>query len=127
MVVRLLVLSVKLRVFFLNVTCIGEQDPAQINGCRRRVDRATKASLYQARNPSAVVEMRMRQHTPVDFGRRDRKVLPVPLAPLFLPLKQAAVDEDLQTTLASAVAWNADEMFRASDGPGGAEKLDVCQ
>ena len=95
---RLLGLVVEARVFFLQVPGVGQHNAAQIDGRRRRIDRAAKAFFHQAWNPAAVVEMGVSEET-ASISAPDRRVLPVALAPLFGSLKQAAVDQNLKAAL----------------------------
>src|SRR4051794_13188654 len=83
------------RVFFLKVARILEHDRAQINGRGGGINRAVEPLLHQPRDVAAMVEVRVRQDDGFNLIRRNGRGLPVTLAPLFLPLKEAAVDEDL--------------------------------
>src|SRR5579864_4943315 len=117
---------VEARVFFLQVAGVGKNDAAQINCWRRGVNRPAEAFFHQPGNPSAVIKMGMRQDDRIDFFRRNRSVMPVPLPPIFLSLEQSAIDEDLQSTAARRIS-GIDQMLRSSHGAGGAKKLDVSQ
>ncbi len=81
----------KLGIFFLEVSRIRQNNAAQIDRRRSRINRAHEALLYQARNPATVVEVGVRQDQTFDVFRRDRQVLPVPLAPFLLALEKTAV------------------------------------
>jgi len=90
--VRLVVVS---RIFFLKMTRILQHDRAQINGCRRGVDRAIESLLHETRDVAAMIEMRMSEDDGFDLVGRNGRGLPVALTPLFLSLEQTTVDEDL--------------------------------
>src|SRR5207302_6027254 len=72
----------------------------------------------QARDPSAVVKVRMRQDDRINLLCRDGRVLPVALAPFFLALKKSAVDQDLQVA-------RVDKVLGAGDRARRAEELDI--
>src|SRR5208337_3234424 len=112
-------------IFFLEVSGIGEQNAAQINGCRRRVDRAVKALLHQPRDPATVIDVRMGQDDGVDRGRWHRKVLPIALAPFLLALEQPTIHQDLETS--RAVVVHVDQVLRAGNNSGRAKKLNIAQ
>src|SRR6185312_6614192 len=80
-VLRSLVAIVELGVFLLKVSGVRQNDAAEINRCRGRIDSSAKSLLHQARNPAAVIEVRMRQNQILNVIGRQRKVLPVALAP----------------------------------------------
>ena len=61
MVLRLVHLVVETRVFFLKMAGVGQDDSAQIDRRLRGVDRAAKSPLHQARNPSAMVKVCVRE------------------------------------------------------------------
>ena len=86
-----------------------------------------KPFFHQAWNPATVIEVRVRENDGINFARRDRSVLPVALAPFFLSLKKAAVDQNLDSLLAARIVGGVDQVLRAGHGPGCAEKLDVGQ
>src|ERR1019366_347466 len=65
------------RVFFLQVSGVGKQDATQIDGGRGRVDGAVKSLLHQARNPSRMIEVGVRQDDGVNRIRRYRQGLAV--------------------------------------------------
>ena len=73
-----------------------------------------------------MIEMRMREDDCVDLLRSNRRIAPIALTPFLWPLKQAAINQDLQTVLAGSIS-RIDQMLRAGDGPGSAEELDVGQ
>src|ERR1019366_8000828 len=81
--------------------------------------------LHQARNPSRMIEMGVRQDDGVNRIRRYRQVLPVALPPFFLSLEETAVHQCLQRW--RAIVVDMDQMLRAGNHSGRAEKLDVAQ
>ena len=95
----------EVRVFFLQVAAIGEQDAAEVDGRGSRVNSSTKSFLHQSRNPPAVFEVRMRQYDRLDIPRIDRQVAPVTLPPLLRTLEHSAVDQGLEAR-AGAIARN---------------------
>ena len=119
-------LVVKAGVFFLQVAGVGKDDAAQINGGRSCVNRSAKSLLHQARNPSAVVEVGMRQDDRVDFPGRHRRVPPISLSPFFRTLEDSAIDKNLNAVLPRRVSC-VDQMLRAGHSARGAKKLDVGQ
>src|SRR3974377_1596465 len=68
----------------------------------------------------------MRQDYRIDLSCRDWKILPVTLAPFFLPLKQAAVDKYLNSALAADVS-GVNQVLRSGDDSGSAQELDIAQ
>lgn len=81
-------------------------------GCE---DAAAKAVAHQLRQIAGMVEMGMGQHDGVDAGGLDRQGLPIQLAQVLEALEQATVDQD-------ALSIMSQEMFRASDGAGTAQR-----
>src|SRR5215468_3555526 len=124
---RPLDLVVEGRVFFLQVAGVGQDDPAQVDGRRRRVDRAGETFFHEAWNPSAVVKMSVREDHGIDLARGNRQLFPVAFSPLFLALKQAAIDEDLNSLPAIAVKRSVDQMLRPGHRTGRAKELNVGQ
>ena len=60
----------------------------------RRAEHASSESLrHEARQVSAVIEVRVRQHDRVQVGGVQRQILPVPLAQLFQPLEEPGIQE----------------------------------
>src|SRR5581483_10184405 len=116
-----------LRFFFRKVPGVGEDDAAEINRCWCCVDRPAKPLLHQARNPPAVVQVRMRKNEVLNIIGREGQVLPIPLTPFLLTLEQAAVDQHLRSILARQVITGIDQVFRSGHGSGGAKKLNVSQ
>ncbi len=116
---------VELGVFFLQVSGIGEQNAAEVDGRGGGIDRTVKALLDQARNPAGVIEMRVGENHRIDRTCRHRQILPVALPPFFLSLEEAAIDEHLQATC--AVVIHMDQMLRSGHHTRSTEKLNVTQ
>ena len=102
-VLRFLDLVVERRVFFLQVTRVGQDDAAQIDGRRGRVNWTFKSFFRQAWNPSAMIQVCVRQDDRVDICGWSGKFLPVTFAPFFLALEKATVDQNLDALLAIVV------------------------
>ncbi len=115
------------RVFFLQMSGVGEHHGTQLNRSLGGVDRAVESFFDQARNPAAVVEVRVGKNDGIDFAGGHRRVLPVFFAPFLLSLKHSAIDQDLQSLLATRIGGGVDEVLGAGDGAGGAEKLNIGQ
>ena len=126
-VFRLLVPVVEPGIFFLQMPGVRKDDAAQINGGRRRINRAAKAFPDQARNPAAVIEVRVGQNHRINAGRRHRRRLPVAQPPLLRALEHAAIDEGLEAVVAVRVRTGVDQVLGAGHGTRRAEKLDVGQ
>ena len=94
-------LVVERGIFFLQVSGVGQNDRAQIDGRWCGVDGAVEAFFHQPRNPAAVVEMRVGEYDCINLAGGDRCVLPVAFAPLLRALKQAAVDQRLESLFAA--------------------------
>src|SRR5581483_7659922 len=122
-VLRLVMLVIERRVFFLQMAGIRKQNSAQVYGGRSRVDPSPKTLLNQARNPSAVVEVRMSEDHRVNISGRNRRWLPVSFSPLFRPLEQAAVDQDLKSILPAPIGSGVDQVLGTGHGAGCAQKL----
>ena len=75
--------------------------------------RAPVAALDHQRQVAGVVEVGVGQHDQVQFGRIDRRRIPVAQPQFLQSLEQAAVDQQAETVV-------LDEELRAGDGPGGA-------
>jgi hypothetical protein len=88
------------RVFFLQVTGVGQQDAAEIDRRGRGVDRSVKALLYQPRNPAGMIEVRMRKDDGINLARRYGQISPVALPPFLLALEKTAIDQHLNALLA---------------------------
>ena len=91
-VLRLLRLTVETGVFFLQVTGVEKDDSAQINDWRGCVNRSAKSLFHQPTNPSAVVDVGLRQDDRIDFVGTNRRDAPIALAPLFRTLEDAAIE-----------------------------------
>lgn len=74
---------------------IRKNDSAQVDRRRSGIDRAPKTFFHQARNPAAMIEMRMREDDCIDLLRSNRRIAPIALTPFLWPLKQAAINQDL--------------------------------
>src|SRR5438552_2557482 len=74
-----------------------------------------------------MIKMSVRQNQTLDVLRGKWQFLPVSLAPFFLSLKKAAVDEHLRAGLSRRIARRVDQVFGSGDGTGSAEELDVGQ
>jgi hypothetical protein len=79
---------------FLEMRGIGEEDPQQIDGCRRSINGTTESLLYKARKVARVIDMRVGQNDRVQGFGVHRRFLPVPQAKLLHALEEPAVDED---------------------------------
>jgi hypothetical protein len=124
---RSLFLVVERRIFFLKMAGVGQHHRAEFDRRLGREDRTAKPLLDQTRNPAAMVKVSVRENDCINLARRNRRVLPVALAPFLLSLKHSAIDQNLKPLFASRVGRSIDEMFRAGNGPGSAKKLDVGQ
>ena len=103
------------RVLFLDARRVRQHERAQVARARRAEDAAAKALADQPRQVAAVIEMRVREDDGVDRAGRDRERGPVAQPQLLEALEQAAVDEN-------AMVAEIEQMLRAGDGAGGAEK-----
>ena len=68
------------RIFFLQVAGIGQDQPRQFHGRGSRPDRPAKTVLDEARQIAGVVQVRVRQHNPVDARGRHGQRAPIPQA-----------------------------------------------
>src|SRR6266496_1992207 len=118
---------VESRVFFLQVSGVGQKYAAQIHRGRSGVDGAFEALFNKTWDPAAMVKMRVGQDYAFDLRRCKRNVLPIALAPLLLALKHAAIHQHLGASFAGAVAGNVQQMLRSSDGSRCGKKLNVGQ
>src|ERR1035441_2872855 len=98
-----------------------------MDGRRSGVDWTAKTFLYQARNPSAVIQVRVRQNDRINVTRWNGSVLPVALAPFLRSLKKATVDQDLESLVAARIIGCVDQVLGAGHGAGCTEKLDIGQ
>jgi hypothetical protein len=62
-----------------------------------------------------VIDVRVRQQHPINRGRVDGQLVPIALLQLFRTFEKAAIDQQL-------LAFRFDQIFRAGDGAGSAEK-----
>ena len=85
-----------------------------------------KSLVDETRYPAGVVQVSMRQDYRIDLSCRDWKILPVTLAPFLLPLKQAAVDKDLNSAFAADVS-GVNEVLGSGNDSGSAQELDIAQ
>ena len=81
------------RIFFLDATGIGQDDPAEILCAGGAEDAAAEALGDEARQIAAMIEVRVGKDDGVDLRWLDRKLLPVPFAQLLEPLEEPRVDE----------------------------------
>src|SRR5664280_1033571 len=72
-----------------------------------------------------MIEVSVRQDHGVNRVRGHRQVLPVPQSPFFLSLEEATIHEYLQRSRAVVVDMN--QVLRAGNHSGRAEKLNVAQ
>ena len=104
-------------VFFLQMRGIGEQDVAQLDGRRVGVDRAMKSVAHEPRQIAGVVQVRVRQHAPIERRGFFRKRIPVAQAQFLQPLEQAAIHQQ-------PFAFGFHQIFRARNGSGRAKKCE---
>ena len=107
-----------LRLLFLQVRAVPEQDLAQVAGGRRGVDRPPEPVAHQRRQPAAVVEVGMTDDHRVDAARGHRQGQTVAQAKLLVALEQAAIDHQ-------ALAVVLDEVLGPGDGASGTEKTEM--
>ena len=82
-----------LRVLFLQVGRVGKQELAQFVGRCVGIERPSVAEVHQPRHVTGVIDVRMRQHHPIDRRGINGRVVPVSLLELVRTLKQAAVHQ----------------------------------
>src|SRR5437667_10903728 len=68
-VTRCLMSIVELGIFFLQVTRVGQNNTAQINRRRSRIDRPAKSLFHQSRNPATMVEMSVSENQTFNLPR----------------------------------------------------------
>src|SRR5687767_3565519 len=83
----------KFRIFLLQIAAVRQENPAELQGCRRAVHRTSEAKLDQARDIAAMVDMGMSQNNGVDRRGIQRRRGPVAQPQLFVALKQSAIDQ----------------------------------
>src|SRR6516164_9144111 len=108
-----------LRFFFLQVSRILQQNLRQLNRRRIRIDRLVVPIAHQHRQPSGVVQMRVRQHQVINRLRIDRQRIPVPLLQVIRALKQSAIHQQL-------LARRFHQIFRSRYTPSRAQKCQFC-
>ncbi len=103
-----------LRILFLQLRRVCQDDARQIRGRRRAEDASAKALPDQPREVPRMVEMGVREDDGMNVGRAHRQWLPVTLPQFLQSLKQPAVDQD-------ALASDVEQMFGTGYGARGAE------
>jgi len=103
------------RVLFLDVRGVGQHQRAQIPRAGCAEDAALESLGNQAREVSAVVEVRMGQDDGVDGSGGDGQGLPVAKPQFLQSLEEPAVHED-------AVIARVDEVFGPCDRSGGPQE-----
>jgi len=96
------------RILFLEMAAIQQDQFRHIaRGCRCE-NTTPEAVAHQFRQIAGMVEMGVGQDHGVDVGGRHRQRLPVQLAQVFQPLKQAAINQNALVTI-------GEKVFRAGD------------
>src|SRR5574340_435532 len=72
-----------------------------------------------------MIEVGVSEDDGVNLARRQRRVRPVALPPLLLPLEKSAIHQDLEARFAARDVGGVDQVLGAGDGAGCAQKLDV--
>ena len=98
----------ELRVFFLQVRGVRQDELAQIVRAARAIHRPLKTLRNEPRQPATVVDVRVREDDDVDGFGRNRQRRPVAEAKLLQALKQPAVEQD-------PPAVNFEEVLGAGD------------
>jgi len=106
---------------------IRQEDASQVDRSRCGINRPPKAFFYEPWNPARVIQVCVGENYRINLRRRYRSILPVSLSPLFLSLKQAAVNQDLKTDTSARVGTGVDEMLGASYYSRCTEKLYIGQ
>ncbi len=104
-----------LRVLFLNVARIAEENATQLNRRRICINWIAVALAHQTRQPAGVVQMRVRQHAPINRFRVNGKWIPIAILQFAISLKKSAVHQ-------KPFAFRFHQVLRAGDTPGGAQK-----
>src|SRR5690554_1403563 len=104
-----------LGVFFLQVTGIRQQHPAQLVGGGGAVDLTPEPVFDQRRQVAGVVDVGVGKHNRIDAGRINRKARPVTTAQGFDALVHAAVYQQTVMIIRKQVA-------RAGNRTGAAEE-----
>ena len=105
----------KERIFFLDVTTVGQQDLTQIAGARGGVDATPETLLGQQGHIAAVIEVGMGENDGVDVIWRKGQGRPIAQAKLLVALEQTAIHQQ-----ALAIVLNG--VFGTGDGAGTAQK-----
>src|SRR5215469_18757566 len=93
---------------------VRQDDPAQVDSRRRRVDWPAETFLHKSWNPPTMIEMCMRKNDRVDRFCGNGGAAPVAFAPLLRSLKESAINENLKAALACRIA-GIDKVFRSGD------------
>ena len=107
-----------LRLFFLQVRRIFQQNLGQLRRCRVRENRPAIAGLRQHRQPSGVIQVRVRQHRAVDRLGIDRQRVPVAVFQLPRALKKPAIHQQ-------PLAGSLYQIFRTGDASRRAKKCEL--
>ena len=105
----------KARLFFLNVSAVGQDKPAKVCCRLGAVDPAAEPRPDQRRQVSRMVEMCMCEQHSVDRVRTHGKRFAVAFSQVLEPLEQAAIHEN-------APSHGLDQITRSRHGPGGTQK-----
>ena len=119
-------LVIEIRIFFLQVAGVGQDDSTEIDRGRRSVDGSAKALFDEARNPAAVIEVGVREEDRINLPARNRRFTPISLAPFLGALEEATVNEELKTLLPAGIT-GVDQVLRTGDRPGSTQELYVRQ
>ena len=84
--------SEEVGILFLDVCRIGKHHFTQVTRCRRRVNRLAISLVYQKRQATGMVDMRVRKHDRVDFADGNGKLGVLLPDVQTLSLKQAAIE-----------------------------------
>ena len=102
------------RIFFLDFRRVAHDHFGKIDGRPRAEDRPLKALADEARNETAMIEVRMRQQQRIDFTWGNGTGLPVsPKERAFL--KHAAIDEHFRITCLETVSRTCHLAIRAEE------------
>src|SRR5512138_598024 len=104
------------RLLLLEEAAVGQQDLAQRRRRLRRIDGAFEAQVHEARQVSAVIDVRVRQHDGIELLRIEWKMRPILEAQILEALKHPAVDEHLTLTAGEQVLGTGDGLGRAEEG-----------
>src|SRR5687768_18547604 len=105
----------ELRILFLQMCRIGQHESAEVRRAGRAVHRSLEPLRDEPWQPSAVVDVGMREDDDIDgFGWNGERS-PVAQAEAFESLEQSAIDQD-------ALAVDVQQVLGAGHGTGGSEK-----